>query len=182
MRKYTQRELQNEAFRDMLKAAGKSNIVRGVGRVLGQGAYGALKNVAKYISPEAYGLAKSARDIYKGSQPGGTILKDYVTKTRGIPVYIPTVKEEDIISGNVEPIFKDTYKQVPGAYGGAGQQVISKRKNANKVRLIFASAGKEEIIGDGVTKIPFKANSNDYIAYIDKIDKNKQQILAIKEA
>ena len=182
MKKYTQRELYNEAFRDMLRAAGKSNIVRGVGRVIGKGALGAVKNVAKYISPEAYGLAKSARDIYKGSQPGGTILKDYVMKTRGIPVYVSTVKEEDIISGNVEPILKDTYKQVPGAYGGAGQQVKDKKKNANKVRLIFASAGKEEDIGDGITKIPFKASSKDYIAYIDKIDKDKQQILAIKEA
>lgn len=173
MKKYTQRELQNEAFRDML---------RGLKNVAKAGIKGAAKNVAKYISPEAYGLAKSARDIYKGSQPGVSILKDYVTKTRGIPVYIPTVKEEDIISGNVEPIFKDTYKQVPGAYGGAGQQVKNKKKNANKVRLIFASAGKEEDIGDGVTKIPFTASSKAYIAYIDKIDKDKQQILAIKEA
>lgn len=182
MKKYTQRELINEAFRDMLKAAGKSNMVRGIGRVLAKGAQGAVKNVAKYISPEAYGLAKSARDIYRGSQPGGTVLKDYVTKTRGIPVYVSTVKEDDIISGNVEPIFKDTYKQIPGAYGGPGQRVKDEEKNANKVRLIFTSAGKEEDIGDGIVRIPFKANSRDYIGYIDKIDKDKQQILAIKEA
>ena len=164
MKKYTQRELYNEAFRDMLRAAGKSNIVRGVGRVIGQGALGAVKNVAKYISPEAYGLAKSARDIYKGSQPGVNILKDYVAKTRGIPVYMSSVSEADIVNGSVTP-----------RSGGSKQ-------NVNKVRLTFTSAGKEEDIGNDVTKIPFKANSKDYIAYIDKIDKDKQQILAIKEA
>ena len=159
MKKYTQRELHNEAFRDMLKSVGK-----GVGKVAWAGLKGAAKNVARHISPEAYGLAKSARDIYKGSRPGTAILKDYVLKTRGIPVYMSTVNEADIISGNINPMFQ------------------GKRKNANKMRLVFTSAGKEEDIGDGIVRIPFKANSGDYIAYIDKIDKDKQQILAIKEA
>jgi hypothetical protein len=87
MRKYTQRELINEAFRDKLK---------GMASVVGKGVLGAAKNVAKYISPEVYGLAKSAKGIYDEQQSYKTIVS-YIASNRVIDVYDKSVIPEDII-------------------------------------------------------------------------------------
>ena len=191
MKKYTQRELHNEAFRDMLKGMG-SSIGGGIGRVAKAIPGAALrsvknlgKDIVKHISPDLYDMSKSAIAIYKGSLPGVEVLKDYIKKSRSVTVYLRDVKEQDIINGNVEPIFKDTYKHTSVAYGSYGvpaQRVVDEKKNANKVRLTFNRAGRGVDLADDITKIPFTASSKDYIAYIDKIDKDKQQILAIKEA
>ena len=103
MKKYTQRELQNEAFRDML---------RGLKNVAKAGIKGAAKNVAKYISPELYSMAKSAKEIYSGGNPNA-VLKDYLLKTRSVPIFLKSpplgtpVSEQEIIDGSAEPVFKE---------------------------------------------------------------------------
>jgi len=166
MRKYTQRELHNEAFR---------NILKGAFRVAGKGILGAAKNVAKHISPELYGMAKSAKEIYNSGDPNA-VLKDYITKNRSIPVYISSVSEDDIKAGTLSHILKDTFRT-----NAVGATVLDDVKNSNNQRLKFTNAGKEEDIGDDIIRIPFEASSKSYYAYIDKIDENKHQILGIKE-
>lgn len=89
MKKYTQRELINEAFRDKLK---------GMASVVGKGVLGAAKNVAKYISPEVYGLAKSAKGIYDDEQSYKAI-ESYIASNRVVYVYDKKVPPEDIILG-----------------------------------------------------------------------------------
>jgi hypothetical protein len=160
MKKYTQRELQNEAFRDMLKG-----MARGVGRVakevpgaIGSGIITSMKNVAKHISPELYNIGKKARDIYN------TPIKGHLEKNRMVTVYKRGTSIDNILNGSEKISFNTS------------------TGNAIKARLVFTGAGKEEDIGDGLTKIPFTASSKDYIAYIDKTDKNNPQVLAIQEA
>lgn len=174
MKKYTQRELHNEAFRDML---------RGLKNVAKAGIKGAAKNVAKYISPELYDMAKSARDIYKGSQPGESVLKDYLQKTRSVPVYLRTVPIQKIIDGDVDYVFQDTsVRDLVTDPTGNTRKIIP--KNAYKLRLQFKKAGKEEAVvsvDDGIFKIPFEASSREFFAYIDKTDKDKQQLIAIQD-
>lgn len=92
MKKYTQRELHNEAFRDML---------RGIGKVVGKGAIGAAKKVAKYISPEIYGLAKGAKGIYDKEQSKKAIIS-HISSGRPVDVYNRTVPRNSIVTGNVK--------------------------------------------------------------------------------
>lgn len=163
MKKYTQRELQHEAFRDMLKgmARGVGRVAKAVPGAIGSGIKTSIKNVAKHISPELYNVVKKARDIYD------TPIKGHLEKNRMVTIIKRGVNIDDILNGSVRTSFTTT------STGPA---------NAIKARLVFTGAGKAEDIGDGLTKIPFTASSKDYIAYIDKTDKNNQQVLAIQEA
>lgn len=177
MRKYTQNELHNEAFRDML-------------RVVGKGLVGAGKNVAKHISPELYGMAKSAKEIYS-SGSANSVLKDYLLKTRSVPLFLkvpptggPAVTEQEIIDGSAEHRFKDVSVRNPAV--GQGQTPFSvEHQNSIKARLELVRIGRSEDKKDGIFKIPFRAKSKgvegDYNAYIDKIDKDKHQIIGIME-
>ena len=99
MKKYTQRELHNEAFRDILKAArnSKNDIAKGVGKVLAKGAIGAVKKVGKYISPEIYGLAKGAKGIYDKEQSKKAIIS-HISSGRPVQVYKNTVSADSIIT------------------------------------------------------------------------------------
>lgn len=100
MKKYTQRELHNEAFRDILKRARKavtSDRAIGVGKVLTKGALGAVKKVGKYISPEIYGLAKGVKGIYDKEQSKKAIIS-YISSGRPVQVYKNTVSADSIIT------------------------------------------------------------------------------------
>jgi hypothetical protein len=173
MRKYTQRELHNEAFRNMLK---------GAFRVAGKGILGAAKNVAKHISPELYGMAKSAKEIYNSGDPNA-VLKEYLLKTRAVPIFLKSpargaaVTEQEIIDGSADPTFRDTYVPDPG---DTTKRIVVK-PNSTKARLELVKIGRIINKNDGIIAIPFTAKSGDYVAYIDKIDKDKQQIIGIRE-
>ena len=177
MKKYTQRELQNEAFRDML---------RGLKNVAKAGIKGAAKNVAKYISPELYGLAKGAAEVYKSGDPN-SLLKDYLLKTRAVPIFLKSpvggaaVTEQEIIDGSAEPLFRDTYTYDPT---NTTKRVLV-NPNSIKARLELVKIERPINKNDGIIAIPFRAKSKgvegDYNAYIDKIDKDKHQIIGIME-
>lgn len=113
MKKYTQRELHNEAFRDILKATRKGlsstrkafkNSINdkaiGVGKVLTKGALGAVKKVGKYISPEIYGLAKGAKGIYDKEQSKKAIIS-HISSGRPVQVYKNTVTADSIITSRL---------------------------------------------------------------------------------
>ena len=103
MKKYTQRELHNEAFRDILKRARKavtSDRAIGVGKVLTKGALGAVKKVGKYISPEIYGLAKGAKGIYDKEQSKKAIIS-HISSGRPVQVYKNTVSADSIITSRL---------------------------------------------------------------------------------
>jgi hypothetical protein len=178
MKKYTQRELHNEAFRDML---------RGIKNVAKAGIKGAAKNVAKYISPELYGMAKAAKEIYSGGNPN-TVLKDYLLKTRAVPIFLKSpaggvaVTEQEIIDGSAEPTFRDTFTYDPTDT----TKRLAIKPNSIKARLELVKIGKPQNKNDGIFAIPFEAKSKgvegSYIAYIDKIDKDRHQIIGIMEA
>ena len=174
MKKYTQRELQNEAFRDML---------RGLKNVAKAGIKGAAKNVAKYISPELYSMAKSAKEIYSGGNPNA-VLKDYLLKTRSVPIFLKSpplgtpVSEQEIIDGSAEPVFKEFVTIDPT---DTTKKIVIK-PNSIKARLELKKIGKPEDKKDGIFAIPFDAKSGKYIAYIDKIDKERHQIIGIIQA
>ena len=194
MKKYTQRELQHEAFRDML---------RGLKNVAKAGIKGAAKNVAKYISPELYSMAKSAKEVYSGGNPNA-VLKDYLLKTRSVPIFQkpatggnntssggPAVTEQEVIDGSAEHRFKDISVRNPNAAQQAqGQPPIDpysvEKQNSIKARLELVKIGRPEDKKDGIFKLPFRAKSNgvegSYNAYIDKIDKDRHQIIGIMEA
>ena len=100
MKKYTQRELHNEAFRDILKRARKAvtnDRAIGVSKVLTKGALGAVKKVGKYISPEIYGLAKGAKGIYDKEQSKKAIIS-HISSGRPVQVYKNTVSADNIIT------------------------------------------------------------------------------------
>ena len=103
MKKYTQRELHNEAFRDILKTTRKAfrnstnDKAKGVGKVLAKGALGAVKKVGKYISPEIYGLAKGAKGIYDKEQSKKAIIS-HISHGRPVQVYKNTVSADSIIT------------------------------------------------------------------------------------
>lgn len=194
MKNYTQRELHNEAFRDML---------RGLKNVAKAGIKGAAKNVANYISPELYGLAKGAAEVYKSGSPDA-VLQDYLLKTRSVPIFLkpttggnitssggPAVTEQEIIDGSAEHRFKDISVRNPNAAQQVqGQQPIDpysvEKQNSIKARLELVKIGRPEDKKDGIFKVPFRAKSNgvegSYNAYIDKIDKDRHQIIGIIEA
>lgn len=175
MKKYTQRELQNEAFRDML---------RGLKNVAKAGIKGAAKNIANYISPELTSMAKSAKEIYSGGNPNA-VLKDYLLKTRSVPIFLKTVPpggtavtEQEIIDGSAEPVFKEFVTYDPA---DTTKKIVIK-PNSIKARLELKKIGKPIDKKDGIFAIPFDAKSGKYLAYIDKIDKERHQIIGIMEA
>ena len=76
MKKYTQRELLSEAFRDSLKRALTSDTAKGIGSV----ALAGLKGAAKFITPSGVQLAKQlaspftkSTEIFKSQQSQNAI-------------------------------------------------------------------------------------------------------------
>lgn len=174
MKKYTQRELHNEAFRNMLANAGRG-FVRGMGKVA-KAVPGALltagknsvKNIVKHISPELASVGRQALNIYRSGRPDIAI-KDHLEKNRTVPVYMNTVSEAEIVAGTVSNILKD----IPSR---------NEVKNSNTKRLKFGSADREDVIDDDTLKVPFTAYpSGRYIAYFDQLDKSKLQLIAIRD-
>ena len=181
MKKYTQRELHNEAFRNMLANAGRG-FVRGMGKVakavpgaVWSGIKTSVKNVGKHISPELASLGRKALNVYYSGRPDIAI-KEHLEKNRTVPVYMSGVKEDKIIDGTISHTFKDTFVR-----DASGATVADDIKNSNTKRLKFKSEGiytnKDDIV-----RIEFNADSGKYIAFFDQIDKNKLQLIAIKDA
>ena len=181
MKKYTQRELQTEAFRDMLASAGRG-FARGVGKVakavpgaIWSGIKTSVKNVGKHISPELASLGRKALNVYAAGRPDLAI-KDYLEKNRTVPVYMSGVKENEIIDGTISHTYKDTFVR-----NASGATVAGDIKNSNTKRLKFKSAGIDTK-KDDIVRIEFDADNGKYIAFFDQIDKNKLQLIAIKDA
>jgi len=137
MKKYTQRELINEAFRDKLK---------GMASVVGKGVLGAAKNVAKYISPEVYGLAKSAKGIYDEQQSYKAIVS-YIASNRVIDVYDKSVIPEDIILSRYRRKDKGEIKTKPYRLSDPDSFKLKERRGEITITYFnatnYATKGKE---------------------------------------
>ena len=189
MKKYTQRELINEAWRDKLKGLAKVALAG-----------------AKMISPSGAALArgvKSTYDIYK-SEDSSKDLKRYLM--RPTVVYLKTppppppppagsppspviepfreVSEREIIDGSAEAVLKDTTERDPSDSLGKTWRPV--KANATKLRLILTKVELTEDLKDDIYRVIFSATSGSvpgrYIAYIDKTDKDKHEVIGIKQA
>ena len=88
------------------------------------------------------------------------------------------VKENEIIDGTISHTYKDTFVR-----NASGATVAGDIKNSNTKRLKFGSAKRETKIDEDTIMIPFTAYpSGEYIAFFDQVDKNKLQLIAIKDA
>ena len=186
MKKYTQRELINEAWRDKLKGLAKVALAG-----------------AKMISPSGAALArgvKSTYDIYK-SEDSSKDLKRYLM--RPTVVYLKTppppppppagsppppviepfreVSEREIIDGSAEAVLKDTTERNPDT-----KKIVKVKANATKLRLILTKVESTEDLKDDIYRVIFSATSGSttgrYFAYIDKTDKDKHEVIGIKQA
>ena len=179
MKKYTQRELINEAWRDKLKGLAKVALAG-----------------AKMISPSGAALArgvKSTYDIYK-SEDSSKDLKRYLL--RPTVVYLKTppspppppviepfreVSEREIIDGSAEAVLKDTTERNPDT-----KKIVKVKANATKLRLILTKVESTEDLKDDIYRVIFSATSGSttgrYFAYIDKTDKDKHEVIGIKQA
>ena len=178
MKKYTQRELINEAWRDKLKGLAKVALAG-----------------AKMISPSGAALArgvKSTYDIYK-SEDSSKDLKRYLMRPTVVYLTAPPppasvsfreVSEREIIDGSAEAVLKDTTERDPSDSLGKTWRPV--KANATKLRLILTKVELTEDLKDDIYRVIFSATSGSvpgrYIAYIDKTDKDKHEVIGIKQA
>lgn len=187
MKKYTQRELLSEAFRDSLKRALTSDTAKGIGSV----ALAGLKGAAKFITPSGVQLAKQltsplsqSKEIFASKQSQNAI-KDYLQSNKTVSVFLKNVAEKDIVNNNISPVTTSTGATVTKLASGVKKITKPEKKNAENHRLVFKSAKEPVKIFGDVYKTEFKADSaygeRQYIAYSKKTN-GRSEVFALQVA